>query len=57
MKRDTIVVHFSRNGERSIGYIMDDLSSVNIDTPIDLILAEVILKKKHENENIFGLSD
>jgi len=46
MKRDTIVKHFSRNGKKSIGYIMDDLSSVNIDEPIDLVLAEAILKER-----------
>jgi len=46
MKRDTIVKNFSRNGNKSIGYIMNDLSSVNIDTPVDLLLAESILKRK-----------
>ena len=51
LTRDTIVEKFSRNGDKSVGYLMDDFSSVNIDAPIDLLLAVTILKERM-NESI-----
>ena len=46
MTRDCIVEDFSRHGKRCLAYIMDDDSSVNVDTMNDLRLAEIILKGK-----------
>jgi len=46
MTRDCIVEDFSRHGNRCLAYIMDDDSSVNIDTMNDLRLAEIILREK-----------
>mgnify|MGYP003121309150 FL=1 len=43
MTRDCIVEKFSRHGDVCRPYIMDELSSVNIDTIIDFKLAEVLL--------------
>jgi len=43
MTRDCIVKKFSRHGEICRPYVMDELSSVNIDTMIDFKLAEVLL--------------
>lgn len=44
MTRDCIVEKFSRNGEISRPYIMDELESVNIDSMIDLVTAKAILR-------------
>ena len=44
MKRDTLINDFTRHGRDSRPYIMDELNSVNIDSIIDLKLAEVLLK-------------
>lgn len=46
MTRDCIVEQFSRNGKVSRPYIMDDFSSVNVDSLIDLKLAEIIIREK-----------
>ena len=46
MTRNCIVEDFSRHGDRCLAYIMDDNSSINIDTMNDLRLAEIILKGK-----------
>ena len=46
MTRDCIVEDFSRHGKNCIAYIMDDNSSVNIDTMNDLRLAEIIIKAR-----------
>ncbi len=46
MTRDCIVEDFSRHGKRCLAYIMDDDSSVNVDTMNDLRLAEIIIKGK-----------
>ena len=43
MTRDCIVEKFSRHGDVCRPYVMDELSSVNIDTIIDFKLAEVLL--------------
>ncbi len=45
MTRNCIVENFSRNGNISRPYIMDELESVNIDSHIDLVTAEAIMKK------------
>tara|TARA_Y100000310_G_C20570628_1_gene757819 strand:- start:237 stop:947 length:711 start_codon:yes stop_codon:yes gene_type:complete len=44
MKRDTLINDRTRHGKDSRPYIMNELNSVNIDTEIDLKLAEVLLK-------------
>jgi D-3-phosphoglycerate dehydrogenase len=46
MTRDCIVEQFSRNGKVSRPYIMDDFSSVNVDSLIDLKLAEIIIRER-----------
>lgn len=52
MTRDCIVEKFSRNGETSRPYIMDELHSVNIDSMLDFYLAETLLRMNQEkNEN------
>lgn len=43
MTRDCIVERFSRNGEVSRPYIMEELVSVNIDSMIDLVTARAIM--------------
>jgi len=43
MTRDCIVEKFSRNGDVSRPYIMDELVSVNIDSMIDLVTAKAIM--------------
>jgi CMP-N-acetylneuraminic acid synthetase len=44
MKRDTLINDFTRHGKDSRPYVMGDLNSVNIDSMIDLKLAEVLIK-------------
>jgi CMP-N-acetylneuraminic acid synthetase len=44
MKRDTLISDYTRHGKDSRPYIMDEIHSVNIDSEIDLKLAEVLLK-------------
>ena len=51
MTRDCIVEKFSRNGDVSRPYIMEELESVNIDSYIDLKLADVLLREKNESKN------
>lgn len=51
MTRDCIVEKFSRNGDVSRPYVMDELESVNIDSYVDLKLAEVLLREKNESKN------
>jgi CMP-N-acetylneuraminic acid synthetase len=36
-------------GDKCLGYVMNDSESTNIDTPIDLKIAELLLKEKSEN--------
>lgn len=50
MTRSCIVDKFSRNGEVSRPYIMDELHSVNIDSMIDFYLAEALIRAKNENK-------
>lgn len=50
MTRICIVDKFSRNGEVSRPYIMDELHSVNIDSMIDFYLAEALIRAKNENK-------
>ena len=45
MKRDTIIVEFSRNGAVSRPYIMPEEKSINVDTMMDLKLAEILIKE------------
>lgn len=46
MTRDCIVNDFSRHGKKCYAFVMDDDSSVNVDTMHDLKLAEIILRSK-----------
>ena len=43
MTRDCIIVNFSRNGDISRPYVMDELVSVNIDSMLDLVTAKAIM--------------
>jgi CMP-N-acetylneuraminic acid synthetase len=49
MTRNCIVNKFSRHGSGSLAYVMDELSSVNIDTQLDLIVARSLLKARSES--------
>jgi len=49
MRRKTIVDNFSRNGKISRPYIMPEEKSVNIDTMMDLKLAEILIKENKCN--------
>lgn len=49
MTRDTIINKHNRHGEDSRPYIMDDHSSVNIDTRFDLEMAEFLISKGYCN--------
>ena len=42
--RDVIVNQHQLIGSKCLGYIMSDAESANIDTPIDLMLAELLIK-------------
>jgi CMP-N-acetylneuraminic acid synthetase len=41
---ETVLLKKSMTGDRIVGYAMEDWESVNIDTPLDFILAEELLK-------------
>ena len=45
MKRSTIINQFSRVGKISRPYIMPEERSINIDEPMDFLLAETLIKK------------
>jgi len=47
MTRDCIVNKFSRHGDICRPYIMDEKSSINIDTILDFKLAEILLNEKN----------
>jgi D-3-phosphoglycerate dehydrogenase / 2-oxoglutarate reductase len=49
MTRDTIIEKFSRHGDGSRPYVMDDESSINIDTMLDFKLAEILIDEKSKN--------
>ena len=44
VKRSTLIDDLTRHGKDSRPYVMDELNSVNIDSVIDLKLAEVLIK-------------
>ena len=46
MKRDILINDFTRHGKDSRPYVMDEINSVNIDSIIDLKLAEVLIKSE-----------
>ena len=46
IRRDVIIEQSQLIGTGCLGYVMNDIESVNIDTPIDLMVAELLLKKK-----------
>ena len=46
IRRDVIIEQSQLIGTMCLGYVMSDIQSVNIDTPIDLMVAELLLKKK-----------
>ena len=48
MTRDTIVEDFSRHGDKCLAYVMPEDVSVNVDTMMDLKLAEVLLNEKNK---------
>lgn len=43
---DTIVKKKSMSGERILSFVMDEIDSVSIDTPVEFALAEILLKTK-----------
>ena len=45
-KRDVFMDRGTFQGDRCLGYIMPDERSVNIDTEVDLVVAEYILDKR-----------
>ena len=44
MKRNTLINEVTRHGNDSRPYVMDEMHSVNIDSMIDLKLAEALIK-------------
>ena len=44
--RDVIVNQHQLIGSKCLGYIMNDIESANIDTPVDLMLAELLIKEQ-----------
>jgi len=45
ISRDTFIKKKQLIGENCLGYLMSDIESVNIDTRIDLLVAELLLKE------------
>lgn len=45
---ETILEKKSMTGEKIAGFVMEEWESVNIDTPIDFIVAEAVMKKHKE---------
>ena len=41
---ETVLVKKSMTGEKILGFVMDDWESVNIDTPLDFIIAEKLME-------------
>jgi CMP-N,N'-diacetyllegionaminic acid synthase len=52
INRDTLIQRQQLIGESCLGYTMNDYDSVNIDTFIDLKIAEILLKEKNDHKNI-----
>jgi len=46
IRRDVIIEQSQLIGNQCLGYVMNDIESINIDTPIDLMVAELLLIKK-----------
>lgn len=46
---ETIMVKQSMTGDFIIGLLMDEIDSVNIDTELDLLIAEAIINSRTEN--------
>ncbi len=44
--RDVIINQHQLIGSKCLGYVMSDTESANIDTPIDLMLAELLIKEQ-----------
>ena len=45
ISRDSFIKHKQLIGENCLGYLMSDIESINIDTRIDLLVAELLLKE------------
>jgi|LWDU01.1.fsa_nt_gi CMP-N-acetylneuraminic acid synthetase len=52
INRDTFIQRQQLIGEACLGYVMNDYDSVNIDTFIDLKIAEILLEEKNDHKNI-----
>ena len=46
IKRDILLANEQLIGDKCLGLVMSDEDSVNIDTPLDLKLAELLLQEK-----------
>ena len=44
MTRNTLIMKNSRNGKKSIPYIMPDEKSINIDTKFDFLIAKMLIE-------------
>jgi CMP-N-acetylneuraminic acid synthetase len=49
IRREAFLQQRQLIGNNCLGYVMSDSESTNIDTPIDLKIAELLLKEKSEN--------
>ncbi|HEY4473674.1 MAG TPA: acylneuraminate cytidylyltransferase family protein [Candidatus Paceibacterota bacterium] len=46
---DTVLEKGSMTGERIAGFVMEDWESINIDTPVDFLIAESIMRERLKN--------
>ena len=46
IRRDILIEHEQLIGKKCLGLVMSDEESVNIDSPLELKLAELLLKEK-----------
>ena len=46
---ETVLEKHSMTGERIAGFVMEDWESINIDTPVDFLIAESIMRERLKN--------
>lgn len=52
VRRDVLLKKHSMSGDRILGFIMENEKSVNIDIEIDLLLAELLMKRSKQEHGV-----